>query len=126
MTVVTISLKFRFLSIHSICWGVGEWTEEDAGCFLEPTQSKPLVLILNTDAGVLKAATEKMADRKLEPVTVKERTSRYQAHVALHLYRMYLDSRRAQQEGESAGRTSEGQSRAEINRVATTLSDLMA
>jgi hypothetical protein len=105
---------------------VGEWTEEDAGCFLEPTQSKPLVLILNTDAGVLKAATEKMADRKLEPVTVKERTSRYQAHVALHLYRMYLDSRRAQQEGESAGRTSEGQSRAEINRVATTLSDLMA
>jgi hypothetical protein len=75
---------------------------------------------------VLKDATEKMADRKLEPSTVKERTSRYQAHVYLHLYRMYLDNRRAQQEDENATRPSENQLRAEINRVATTLSDLMA
>jgi hypothetical protein len=67
-----------------------------------------------------------MVDRKLEPSTVKERTSRYQAHVALHLYRMYLDNRRAQQEDENAARPSENQLRAEINRVATTLSDLMA
>jgi hypothetical protein len=108
------------------CWGVGDWTEEDAGCFLEPTQSKPLVLILNVDARVLKDATEKMADRKLEPSTVKERTSRYQAHIYLHLYRMYLDNRRAEQEDENAARPSENQLRAEINRVATTLSDLMA
>ena len=108
------------------CWGVGDWTEDDAGCFLEPTQSKPLVLILNEDARVLKAATDKMIDRKLEPSTVKERTSRYQAHVALHLYRMYLDNRRAQREDENAVQPSEAQLRAEINRVATTLSDLMS
>ena len=83
------------------CWGVGDWTEEDAGCFLEPTQSKPLVLILNEDPRVLKSATEKMLDRKLDASTVKERTFRYQAHVALHLYRMYLDNQRAQQEDEN-------------------------
>jgi hypothetical protein len=108
------------------CWGQGDWTEDDGGCFLEPTQSKPLVLVLNEDARVLKAATDKMLDRKLEPSTVKERTSRYQAHVALHLYRMYLDNRRAQQEDDDAARPSEYQLRAEINRVAATLSDLMA
>jgi hypothetical protein len=108
------------------CWGQGDWTEDDAGCFLEPTQSKPLVLVLNEDARVLKAATDKMLDRKLEPSTVKERTSRYQAHVALHLYRMYLDNRRAQEQDDDAARPSEYQLRAEINRVAATLSDLMA
>lgn len=115
----------KWTSSEVSCWGVGDWTEEDAGCFLEPTQSKPLVLILNEDARVLKTATEKMVNRKLEPSTVKERTSRYQAHVALHLYRMYLDNRRTQQEDENAARPSESQLRAEINRVATTLSDLM-
>jgi hypothetical protein len=110
------------------CWGEGDWSKDDAGCFLEPTQSKPLVLVINEDAAVIKAATDQMLERKLEDTTIRERTARYQTHIAFHLYRMYLDYReiRQGQPGEEdAPDPSESHLRAEINRVAATLSELL-
>ena len=111
------------------CWSESEWTEDDAGCFYEPTQSAPLILVINQDAKLFKAATEEMLNRKLEDRTIKERTARYQTHIAFHLWQMYLDVRNAKDRPsteDSAEPLNEGYMRAEINRVAGTLSKLMS
>lgn len=115
--------------LRTPCWAASEWTGDDAGCFYEPTQSAPLILVINQDATLFKSATDDMLTRKLEDRTIKERTARYQTHIAFHLWQMYLDVRNAKDRpgsDEIAESLSESNMRAEINRVAGTLSKLMS
>lgn len=49
---------------------------------------------MNEDAEELVALREAMAQRSLDENTVRERLSRYQTHIAFHLYKMYLDYKR--------------------------------
>lgn len=115
--------------------GGGEWTENDAGCFLEPSPTQPLLLlVINEDYRPLKDYQEAMIKRKppLDPGTIKARTNRYISHVAFHLYQMYNEQVRQQRE-QTAAAVDEGlpnirterDMRAEINRVGTTLMTLM-
>lgn len=113
---------------NGTCWGSSNWTKDDGGCFTEPTESMPLTLIINQDAELLRAMREDMKAKKLEEVTVKERQARYSAHIAFHLYQMYLHvehARGADQEEGSYRIPSETELRSEINRVSATLLRLM-
>ena len=123
--------------VHEHEWGTGyswsneeRWTADDAACFHHPTESKPLVLIINQDMGLVKAYQESLKTKKLEPSTVKERVTRYTSHVAFHLYQMYLNYRDEQnaqdkdQDSEAKLPTPE-QMRGEVNRVAATLIKVM-
>src|SRR5579884_583366 len=110
------------------CWNSSNWTKDDAGCFHEPADSKPLTLIINEDAELLRTARDQMLERKLEDKTIQERMTRYTAHIAFHLYQMFLDWQRLMKEketDESVHVPSDGELRAEINRVAATLLQLM-
>jgi hypothetical protein len=71
------------------CWGGADWTADDAACFSEPTETSPLTLLINNDSTLLVDFRKDMAKRKLVEATVKERVTRYTAHVAFHLYQMY-------------------------------------
>ena len=57
--------------------GGGQWTANDAGCFLEPSPTQPLlILVINEDMGLLKTYREGMLKRKppLDPKSISERT----------------------------------------------------
>jgi hypothetical protein len=114
------------------CWKEGvEWTAGDAGSFIEPSDTQPLlILVINEDMELLKGYKEAMRKRKppLEPNTIKERVNKYISHVAFHLYLMYGEYKRQQQRAAidpEARAPEEGEMRAEINRVGTTLMRLM-
>jgi hypothetical protein len=110
------------------CWDDEPWTIEDAGCFQEPTESKPLSLIINEDMGLLREYQDGLKSKKLEPSTVKERVTRYTSHVAFHLYQMYLNYRteqQAQSKDSTVKLPAPEQMRGEINRVAATLIKVM-
>jgi hypothetical protein len=114
------------------CWKEGmEWTAGDAGSFIEPTETQPLlILVINQDMELLKTYREGMVKRKppLDPGTIKERTNKYIAHVAFHLYQMYGEYKRRQKASAvdpEVRAPDEMEMRAEINRVGTTLMRLM-
>lgn len=114
-------------------WGERPWTKDDPGSFEEPTESAPLILIVNEDAEELGRFREAMVQRNLDESTVRERLSRYQTHVAFHLYQMYLDYKRCSESAPAGADDSEIESRlpsdddlqAEIRRVASTLIKVM-
>jgi hypothetical protein len=113
---------------NSPCWDSSKWTQDDAGCFEEPTASSPLTLIVNEDAGVLKEARDKMLAKQLDEATIKERLGRYTAYIYFHLYNMYeyvREQERAKDSEETVRVPSQSELRAEINRVALTLAGLM-
>lgn len=104
------------------------WTAEDAGCFHHPTESKPLVLIINQDMGLVREYQDSLKAKKLEASTVKERVTRYTSHVAFHLYQMYLnyrDEQNAQSKDSELKLPTPEQMRGEVNRVAATLIKVM-
>ena len=110
------------------CWGATEWTQEDAGSYNEPTQSSSLVLIINQDIEVLRNATEAMLKRKLDEKTIQHRMNSYIAHIAYHLWQMYQQTQATKEEhalDESVRPPEDDQLRAEINRVASTVINLM-
>jgi len=110
------------------CWGTQTWTKDDVASFTEPTESTPLTLIINADAEELKAYQESLIKRLLDESTVKERMTRYTAHVAFHLYQMYRFKRarvEAKLADDSLRVPGEEEMRLEISRVATTLIKLM-
>jgi hypothetical protein len=112
----------------SPCWDSSKWTEHDAGCFEEPTSSSLLTLIINEDAAVLKKAREQMLAKQLDEPTIQERLGRYTAHICFHLYNMYeyaQEMKQLRETDESAHVPDDAELRAEINRVALTLSGLM-
>jgi hypothetical protein len=112
------------------CWKEGvEWTGGDAGSFIEPTETQPLlILVINQDMELLKTYREGMVKRKLDPPRIKDRTNKYISHVAFHLYQMYGEQKRRQKASAvdpEVRPPDEMEMRAEINRVGTTLMRLM-
>jgi hypothetical protein len=110
------------------CWEDAPWTCADVGCFQEPTEAAPLILVLNEDFGLIRSYCDSLVERQLEEATINERKSRYYSHVAFHLYQMYGDYRKKLE----ASATDDGikpptpeDLRNEINRVGTTLAKLM-
>jgi hypothetical protein len=106
------------------------WTVNDAGCFVEPTASKPLVLVINEDFAALQSFREAVTggSKKLDPATIERRVTRYTSHVAFHLYQMYENYRAKEaaiKRGENAHEPTPDEMNGEINRVATTLTKMM-
>ncbi|HEV8414612.1 MAG TPA: hypothetical protein VGQ49_13535 [Bryobacteraceae bacterium] len=110
------------------CWGATEWTSEDSGCYQEPTQSNPLVLVINEDSALLRSARDAMIGRKLDESTIKRRVNNYTAHIAYHLWQMYQytqNMKALNAVDDTAPVPDDDQLRGEINRVAATLINLM-
>jgi hypothetical protein len=111
------------------CWGQRNWTGADCGCFIEPSQTKALTLIINEDMELLRQYRDSLTSRKLEPATVKERVTRYTSHIAFHLYQMYQhfrDTEKAFKADDSNIKPPTTEDMAgEVNRVAATLIKVM-
>lgn len=117
---------------HSTCWGDSEWSDREAGCFEEPTETNPLTLVINTDAGLISGYRDHIVkDKKLDPNTVQRRLTRYNAHLAFHMFQMYEYYKRRQKDADSADDADDVhvptdlEMRDETNRVAATLIRLM-
>jgi len=111
--------------------GKHDWTAADAGCFIEPTPTKPLVLMINENMASLRNTKDSLTKRdknKLEEKTVKERMTRYTSHVAFHLYQMYRNVKTLREhppEGEETSEPKDEHMQQEIDRVAATVIRLM-
>lgn len=101
--------------------GDGGWTDSDPGCFIEPTEQKPLTLIINEDMKALKQYSDALLKRLTE-TDVKSRVNKYTSHIAYHLYQMYQASKNIR---ETNLDEAEMRRRQEIQRVAMTLIKLM-
>jgi hypothetical protein len=111
-------------------WGGGEWTASDAGRYMEPTETLPLLLVVNMDIGLLKTYREGMVKGKsqLEGKTVGERMNHFVTHIAFHLYQMYWENKLKAETpaSEKADRPqTDDELREEANRVGKTLIRLM-
>jgi hypothetical protein len=102
-------------------WGSVAWTDNDPGCFKEPTQRTPLMLIINEDMEALREY-RKYLTRSYTETEVKRRTSRYTSHIAFHLYQMYQASTAHK---EANPDQADATRQEEIRRVAMTLLKLM-
>jgi hypothetical protein len=109
------------------CWGGQDWTTDDPAAFQAPTDTSPLVLLINDDAGMLLDARERMVKKKLAESTLEQRNRKYQSHVAYHLWQMYLWLKAAQEapQDENKKVPQDEDFRMEIRRVAGTLLQLM-
>jgi hypothetical protein len=110
------------------CWNSPVWTKDDMGCYADPTETAPLMLLINVDAEPLKLYREEMLQQKLAQATIEDRRDRYTAHVAFHLYQLYGYCKEVQErklQDDSLHVLEEGEKRAEINRVAMTILKLM-
>jgi hypothetical protein len=112
-------------------WDGSDWTAEDVGRFIEPTETQPLLLVVNMDMGLLREYREGLVKRKtpLDEKNVNERMNHYVAHVAFHLYQMFIENKQKQAEKKAAGEPFEdddGPLQEEVNRVGKTLMKLMA
>jgi hypothetical protein len=109
------------------CWGGDEWTANDVGCFVEPTDTAPLKLILNTDFEPIRAYCDDMVNRSLAEKYIEDQKTRYNSTVAYHLYLMYLDYKK-QMDDSAAGKADAPRidgNRNEINRVGTSMVTMM-
>jgi hypothetical protein len=103
------------------CWDSPEWTDEDAGAFIKPTDRAPLILIINEDMIALREFKQALTKRNTEQ-DVQRKVNKYTSHIAFHLYQMYQAT---------VGRkdndidTADAARREEIRRVATTMIKLM-
>jgi hypothetical protein len=103
------------------CWGDGGWSDQDPGCFLQPTSSRPLTLIINKDMGAL-LDYRKFLTRSFTEQEVERRISKYVSHVSFHLYQMFQATVGRREEDLNLA---EARRRDEIRRVAMTLIKLM-
>lgn len=101
------------------CWGDSEWTDEDPGCFLQPTARRPLTIIINKDMAELRDY-KKFLTRSFTEQEVERRISKYVSHVSFHLYQMFQAVRKDEDTN-----IEEPRRKGEIRRVATTLIKLM-
>lgn len=110
-------------------WGSETWNETHAGAFIDPKTDKPLRLCINEDFGLLGAFLEKLVGKKADEQRTEEKKTKYVAHIAYHLYQMYMDKEAAREKkaaGESDAREpQDDEMQHEINRVAGTLVRLM-
>jgi hypothetical protein len=106
------------------CWGE-VWTGEDAGGFEPPSQKSPLTIFINQDMDLLTGYRELLLAKKNTETTIQQRINKYTAHVAFHLYQMYLKKKELEGNADSSDVLTEEQMRAEIQRVSQTLVKLM-
>lgn len=114
---------------NGTAFGGEDWTEQDAGAFQEPTEKKPLTLLINKDMAALESFKNHLIARKLTENEIQTRLLKYTSHVAYHLYQMYqyaesFDASQADEDGTDRRPTPQEQ-RFEIHRVAMTLLNLM-
>jgi hypothetical protein len=102
------------------CWGGANWTDDDPGCFKEPTERAPLTLIINEDMAMLREYRRYLTKRNTES-EVERRINKYTSHVAFHLYQMFQASKQTDADAD----TTDQRRRAEIQRVSATLIKLM-
>jgi hypothetical protein len=103
------------------CWNADEWTDEDAGAFLRPTERAPLTLIINQDMAVLRDFRQALAKRNTEQ-DVQRKLNKYTSHIAFHLYQMYQATIGKKDDDVDAA---DAARRAEVQRVAMTMIKLM-
>lgn len=107
------------------CFGQ-PWSGIEPGSFEAPSAKSPLTIFINNDTDLLTSYREALLARKLTETTIHQRINKYTAHVAFHLYQMYLTQRDAEKQSENPGESpSDAMMRAEIQRVANTLIVLM-
>lgn len=103
------------------CWDADEWTDEDPGAFLAPTDRAPLTLIINEDMGALRDFRRALTKRNTEQ-DVERKVNKYTSHIAFHLYQMYQATQGRKEEDVDAA---DARRREEIRRVAMTMIRLM-
>lgn len=103
------------------CWGDAGWSDDDSGCFLQPTPRTPLTLVINKDMAALREY-RKFLTRSFTEQEVERRINKYTSHVAFHLYQMYQSTVGRNEEDLNIA---EARRREEIRRVALTLVKLM-
>src|SRR5665213_500725 len=103
------------------CWNDEEWTDEDAGAFLRPTERAPLILIINQDLAVLRDFRHALAKRNTEQ-DVQRKLNKYTSHIAFHLYQMYQETIGKKDDDVDVA---DAARRAEVRRVAMTMIKLM-
>jgi len=107
------------------CFGQ-PWSSVEPGSFDAPSAKSPLTIFINNDTDLLTAYREALLAKKLTETTIHQRINKYTAHVAFHLYQMYLTQRNAEQQLYGLGETpTDAMMRDEIQRVANTLVKLM-
>ena len=104
------------------CWTEANWTEKEPGCYLDPTMTKPLTIVINEDMTALKHYKNLLVKEKKAESEIERRVTKYSSHVAYHLYQMYQFSKAISENDENAA---EERKRHEIQRVAMTLLKLM-
>lgn len=103
------------------CWDAEEWTDEDAGAFLNPTDRAPLILIINEDMAPLRDFKRALTKRNTEQ-DVQRKVNKYTSHIAFHLYQMYEATQGKKDDNVDAADRAR---REEIHRVAMTMIKLM-
>jgi len=103
------------------CWNANEWTDEDAGAFLAPTERAPLILIINEDMSVLREFRQALTKRNTEG-DVQRKLNKYTSHIGFHLYQMYQET--VGKKDEKADEADAAR-RSEVRRVALTMIKLM-
>jgi hypothetical protein len=103
------------------CWNASEWTDEDAGAFIKPTERAPLILIINEDMAALREFRQALLKRNTEP-DVQRKMNKYTSHIAFHLYQMYQETIGKKDEDVDVA---DAARRAEVRRVAMTMIKLM-
>jgi hypothetical protein len=103
------------------CWNAEEWTDDDAGAFLKPTERSPLILIINQDLVALRDFRQALAKRNTEQ-DVQRKLNKYTSHIAFHLYQMYQETIGKKDDDVDVA---DAARRAEVRRVAMTMIKLM-
>jgi hypothetical protein len=112
---------------NGTAFGGDNWTAGDAAAYQEPTEKRPLTLIINKDMAALEAFRKYLVAKKLTENEIKARLQKYNSHVYFHLYQMYQSAQSlVGKDDESPVRPPRPQEqRSEIDRVAMTLLKLM-
>jgi hypothetical protein len=103
------------------CWNKTEWTDDDSGAFVKPTDRAPLFLIINEDFEAIRDFKRALTKRNTEQ-DVQRKVNKYTSHVAFHLYQMYQATIGKKDKDVDAA---DAARRDEIRRVALTMIKLM-
>jgi hypothetical protein len=107
------------------CWGA-LWNSQDPGSFDPPSAKSPLTIFINTETDMLTSYRDALVSKKYAETTIQQRINRYTAHVAFHLYQMYMKKVETENDTSEESRIPTDElMRDEIKRVAVTLIKLM-